>query len=96
MKMVITQYLDDHHIELLSWPVFSPDLNPIEHAWDELDRHIRLRPVVPRTAQEPAADLKEEWRVLPQVTLRRLIQSMHGASKHASQQREVIHRTNLL
>ena len=74
---MVSQYLDDHHIELLPWPAFIPDLNPIEHAWDELNRHIRLRPVVPRTAQELAAALMEVWHVLPQVTLRRHIQSMH-------------------
>ena len=36
----------------MDWPVRSPDLNLIEHAWDILQRAISARPVLPRTLQE--------------------------------------------
>ena len=28
-------------VEELDWPAQSPDLNPIEHLWDELEHQLR-------------------------------------------------------
>ena len=28
-------------IERLKWPLFSSDLNPIEHIWDEVERRMK-------------------------------------------------------
>ena len=38
-------YLEYEHIVLMDWPSRSPDLNPIEFAWDILQRAISARPV---------------------------------------------------
>ena len=38
---VSMRYLDEQHVRILPWPAFSPDLSPIEHLWDVLDRGIR-------------------------------------------------------
>ena len=34
-------WLKKNKIELLSWASFSPNMNPIEHLWDELDRRMK-------------------------------------------------------
>ncbi len=42
-----TQFLEAENIQVLAWPAYSPDMSPIEHVWDALDRRIRQRVPVP-------------------------------------------------
>ena len=37
--------LRDSNINVLPWPAYSADMNPIEHLWDILGRRVRARPV---------------------------------------------------
>ena len=54
----------------MEWPVNSPDLNPIEHLWDEVGQDVRRRV----TDQTEIADLREllmeEGDVIPQQRVR--------------------------
>ena len=59
---VVNEYLEDEGIERLDWPSRSPDLNPIEHALDALQRRINARLAQPQTAQQLANALVEEFR----------------------------------
>jgi transposase len=36
-----TQYLEAENVPVLPWPAYSPDMSPIEHVWDALDRHVQ-------------------------------------------------------
>ena len=37
---VVNDFLQDNDIARLEWPAGSPDINPIEHAWDRLKRAV--------------------------------------------------------
>jgi hypothetical protein len=37
---VVTDYLENETIERMEWPSCSPDTNPIEHAWDMLQKAV--------------------------------------------------------
>ena len=60
----------------MEWPARSPDLNPIEHAWDMLQTAVSSRSVQPASVQELRRALLEEWDQFPQYKIRRLISSM--------------------
>ena len=49
-------------VEELDWPAQSPDLNPIEHLWDELERRLRARPHRPTSVPDLTNALVAEWK----------------------------------
>ena len=72
----VHDFLQDRNVNDLPWPVKSPDLYPIEHVWDLLDRRVRARAFPPRNVQELAGALVEEWGNISQQELANLVQSM--------------------
>ena len=38
---IVKHWLDENQFECLVWPPFSPELSPIEHLWDELERRMK-------------------------------------------------------
>lgn len=71
-----TNFLAANNVNTLPWPSLSPDLNPIEHAWDELGRRLNARVNAPPNRRQLFQALQQEWDNIPQQTLRRLIASM--------------------
>lgn len=69
-------FLQQNNVDVLRWPPYSPDLSPIEHLWDVLDRRVRRRPQLPTTLQTLRLVLVQEWNAIPQAQIDRLIQSM--------------------
>ena len=67
---------NNQNIRTLPWPSLSPDLSPIEHLWDELDRRLRVRNVPPATPDELFAVLQEDWETIPRQAIQHLIASM--------------------
>ncbi|GFX66661.1 transposable element Tcb2 transposase [Trichonephila clavipes] len=60
----------------MDWPVYSPDLNPIEHVWDALGRRIAERLHHLENTQHLKQMLIEERALLPQEMLHQLVLSM--------------------
>ena len=79
----VGDYLQETTYNVMSWPSYSPDLNPIEHCWRllKLNAHI-VAPQLPQmTNVEAAQDLLQDilpnaWNKIPQVHLDSLIRSM--------------------
>ena len=72
---IVNQYIDDQGVERMEWPARSPDMNPIEHAWDMLQRRVSARQRQPSTRNELVAALTEEWGLIPQRDIKKLIRS---------------------
>lgn len=75
---VVTQYLHDVGIRTMDWPARSPDMNPIEHLWDELKRRVRARVPAPSRLPELRMAMEEEWNAIPQDFIVRLVRSMNS------------------
>ena len=69
--------LEERGIEIIEWPAFSPDLNPIESLWNEMkdwisatyiDRNVPL--------DEIRRQVKEAWEAIGEETLEELLQTM--------------------
>ena len=71
-----TNFLQANGVNVLPWPSRSPDLNCIEHLWDELGKRVRTRVHQPQTLNELERALVEEWRRIPANVIRRLTTSM--------------------
>ena len=47
--------------DILNWPAQNPDLNPIEHAWSELKRHLDAYSYRPQSKEELEERINIEW-----------------------------------
>ncbi len=66
----------DNNITNLPWPAQSPDMNPIENLWEELDRQVRARKPLPKNRGELWQALQEEWINLDENKYKNLVDSM--------------------
>ncbi len=63
-------------VDELDWPAQSPDLNLIEHLWDELEQRLRARLSRPTSVCGLTNLLPEEWSKIPINTLLNLLESL--------------------
>lgn len=74
---VMTQRVfEENDVNLLPWPARSPDLSPIEHVWDMMDRRLRHLAHPPNTIAELRQQLQIAWDEIPQDAINHLISSM--------------------
>ena len=74
--IIVRNRVQQTGIQTMDWPSRSPDLNPIEHAWDELGRRLNDGPNAPANLVQLQQALIEDWNRIPQHVIRRLIASM--------------------
>jgi hypothetical protein len=68
----------DNNVPEMEWPAQSPDLNPIEHLWDELEHRLRSRLQRPSSLTALATALQGEWAAIPPETFKHLVESLPG------------------
>ena len=73
---VTLNFVTQSNIYELPWPSKSPDLNPIEHLWDEFDRRVCQRQSSPQSLDQFSQALQHEWQRIPQVRIQNLIRFM--------------------
>lgn len=65
---------EDGKLENMEWPAQSPDLNPIELVWDELDRRVKAKQ--PTSATHLWELLKQTWEELSEEYLISIVERM--------------------
>ena len=70
------QWFEDDSIRVLDWPAQSPDLNPIEHLWNEMDRRLRRLETPVRTQDDVWDAIQRIWVELENDVYKKLVDTM--------------------
>lgn len=70
------QWLSDHKFSVLHWPAQSPDLNPIEHLWNEVERRLRNLPNPPRCREDLWEKIQDVWNSIETDVCTKLVGTM--------------------
>ncbi|GBC21983.2 IS630 family transposase [Rhizophagus irregularis DAOM 181602=DAOM 197198] len=71
---VVKSWEEENEVNSLPWQ--SPDLNPIEHLWDELERQVWVHKPLPKNRENLWEILQEEWSNIEADKYQNLISSM--------------------
>ena len=85
----VMEWFKESGIEVIDWPPYSPDLNPIEHVWYVLKKLVyQVNPNIDlvigsdETVREVLGKaLEEAWTLIDMKIRRRLIESMNRRIK---------------
>ncbi len=66
----------DNEFTLLIWSRQSPDLNPIKHLWDVVEREIRIMDVQPTNLQQLHDAIMSIWTKISEECFQHLVESM--------------------
>ncbi|GAU87425.1 hypothetical protein RvY_00266 [Ramazzottius varieornatus] len=72
--MLVSNWLNKYHTKQLFWAPYSPDLNPIEHLWAEVER--RLRKIELKNIGQLEEAIVEVWYNIEPEFCRNLVHSM--------------------
>ena len=77
--MAVITFLQQSNVDVLDWPACSPDLNPIEHVWDQLGRAVHQRLTPEHNLCHVRQFLQEEWDRLTQANIQTIVNSMRAS-----------------
>ncbi len=66
----------DNEFTLLKWPPQSPDLNPVEHLWDVVEREIHIMDVQTTNLQQLCDAIMSIWTKISEECFQHLVESM--------------------
>eukprot|EP00916_Digyalum_oweni_P000502 GHVL01000943.1.p1 GENE.GHVL01000943.1~~GHVL01000943.1.p1 ORF type:complete len:168 (-),score=18.20 GHVL01000943.1:813-1316(-) len=84
---LVEAFLQQVQINRMDWPAKSPDMNPIEHAWEMLGRRVRENHAPPANLQQLLVLLQPEWQAIPQANLANIVHSMRDRCNECCQNR---------
>ena len=73
---LVQQWLGRQDLSVLEWPPQSPDLNPIEHLWNEVDRRLRLFGTSPTCKDDLWEKIQVFWQNIEVKYVHKLIRTM--------------------
>ncbi len=73
---IISDWFLEHKLILLKLPPPSPDLNPIEHLWDVVEREIRIMDVQPTNLPQLHDAIMSIWTKISDECFQHLVESM--------------------
>jgi len=71
---IVSKWLAENNIDVLDWVAQSPDMNPIEHLWEHLERKVRKLKCT--SICDLKAALQSEWMAIPPEVCHKLVESM--------------------
>ncbi len=82
----------DNEFTLLKWSPHSPDLNPIEHLWDVVEREILIMDVQPSNLQQLRDVIMPIWTNISEECFQNLVESMPRRIKAVLKENPVLAR----
>ena len=68
---IVLDFLEYQGVEHMEWPKMVPDLNPIEHLWDQIGRQVAAHVEYESTLEDLRFHIVDEWDALPQINIER-------------------------
>ncbi len=79
----------DNEFTLLKWPPQSPDLNPIEHFWDVMEREIHIMDVQPTNLQQLRDAIMSIWTKISEECFNTLLNLCHEELRQFLKQKRI-------
>ncbi|GFX47171.1 hypothetical protein TNCV_2747471 [Trichonephila clavipes] len=76
VEKTVRDFCSAQHMQLITWPAYSPDVSPIEHVWDLVAWRLtrNLRPAA--SNDELFLRIQAIWNSLPQTDIQNLFESL--------------------